>query len=265
MHGMSASLQSALTTPIKPAIAFLSIAAPAYNEEDGIATLLDGWLDHLRRCRQIERFEIVVCNDGSRDATGALLDAKARQTPEVRAVHLERNRGAAVALATAIGHTRGDWVLLIDSDGQFPIANLETLVSALESNNGMAAIGVRTAKRDGLFARFGSWASGAICNWFHGSSYRDFNSALKLVHGPLLRSLHLEAKGLNYSTEITSKLLERGVRPIEAEIVHLPRERGKSSLKALRGAFDRLLFVGYIGFRQLLFRLRILERLPLCS
>jgi hypothetical protein len=44
------------------------------------------------------------------------------------------------------------------------------------------------------------------------------------------------------------------------EVVHLPRERGKSSLRAFRGALDRFLFVGYIGFRQLLFRLRILER-----
>jgi len=262
---MSASLQSTLAAPVKPAIAFLSIAAPAYDEEEGITAVLNGWLEHLRQSCQIERFEIVVCNDGSRDTTGALLDAKAQQAPEVRPFHLERNRGAAVALTTAIGHTRGDWVLLIDSDGQFPIANLERLVSALESNNGLAAIGVRTVKKDGLFARFGSWASGALCNWFHGSAYRDFNSALKLVHGPLLRSLHLEARGLNYSTEITSKLLERGVRLMEAEIVHLPRQRGKSSLKTLRGAFDRLLFVGYIGFRQLLFRLRILQRPLLCS
>jgi hypothetical protein len=48
---MTASLQSAVAAPVKPAIGFLSIAAPAYNEEDGIATLLDGWLDHLRGCQ----------------------------------------------------------------------------------------------------------------------------------------------------------------------------------------------------------------------
>ena len=262
---MNVTLQSALGTPVKPAIAFLSIAAPAYDEQEGITAVLDGWVAYLRRSCQIEQFEIVICNDGSRDATGALLDAKARQVREIRPLHLERNRGAAVALTTAIRHTRGDWVLLIDADGQFPIANLERLVCAVESSNGLAAIGFRTVKKDGLFARFGSWASGALCNLFHGSAYRDFNSALKLVNGPLLRTLHLEARGLNYSTEITSKLLERGVRLIETEIVHLPRERGRSSFKALRGGFDRLLFVIYIGLRQLLFRLHILERPPLCS
>lgn len=262
---MTASLQPAATTaPAKPAIALLSIAAPAYNEQDGIARLIDGWLDHLRGCALIERFEIVVCNDGSRDRTGELLDAHAIAAPELRPVHLERNRGAAVALSTAIRHTRGDWVLLIDSDGQFPIANLAKLVAAVERERTLGAMGMRVSKQDGLFARFGSWSSGALCNWFHGSHYRDFNSALKLVDGRVLRSLALEARGLNYSTEITSKLLERGVRLVEVEIEHLPRERGKSSLKALRGAIERLLFVLYIGFRQLLFRLRVLESAPLC-
>lgn len=261
---MTSAAPSPLAAPAKPAIAFLSIAAPAYNEAAGIMEVLNGWLDYLRRCSGIERFEIVICNDGSRDETGPLLDTMAIGSPEIRPVHFDRNRGAAAALNTAIRHTRGDWVLLIDSDGQFPIANLEKLVSALESQKASAAIGVRAVKRDGLFARFGSWSSGALCNWFHRTRYRDFNSALKLVYGPLLRSLDLEAKGLNYSTEITSKLLEHGAPLVEVEIVHLPRERGKSSLKALRGAFDRLLFVAYIGSRQLLFRLRILEK-PSCS
>jgi len=257
---MSAALQFAAVAPVKPAIGYLSIAAPAYNEEAGIVAVLDGWLDHLRNCREVERFEVVVCNDGSHDATGSLLNAKALVAAELRPVHLKLNRGAAVALSTAIQHTRGDWVLLIDSDGQFPIAELEKLAAAVHANGVPAAIGVRVAKKDGPFSRFGSWASGAICNWCHGTRYRDFNSAFKLVDGSLLRSLHLEARGLNYSTEITSRLLERGVRPVEVEIAHLPRAHGKSSLNFLRGARDRLLFVAYIALRQLLLRLRILER-----
>ena len=262
---MSPTLQAPVITRKQPAIEFLSIAAPAFNEGEGITAIVTDWLDHLRQCPEVGRFEIVVCNDGSRDETGVLLDRMARETGEIRPVHLAQNRGAAAALSTAIRHTRGDWVLLIDSDGQFPIANLDILTKALEPTAAPGAIGVRPAKQDSAFARFGSWSSGALCNWFHGSHYRDFNSALKLVQGPLLRSLHLEARGLNYSTEVTSKLLERGVGLVEAEIVHLPREQGNSSLKALRGALDRFLFVGYIGLRQLLFRLRILESEAPCS
>ena len=240
-------------------ISFLSVAAPAYNEAAGIAEVVRRWTAYLHDFPGVEKFEIVICNDGSSDGTGAQLDDLCRHAPELRPIHLKHNRGAAAALSTAIRQTQGDWVLLIDSDDQFPISNLPALLEAVQPR-GLASIGIRAAKQDNLFARFGSWSSGWLCNWFHGTHCGDFNSALKLVHGPLLRSLTLEAKGLNYSTEITSKLLERGVPLAEVEATHLPRRHGKSSLKAVRGALHRFLFVFYIGYRQLLFRLRILER-----
>jgi hypothetical protein len=94
----------------------------------------------------------------------------------------------------------------------------------------------------------------------HGSRLQDFNSAFKLVWGPTLRGLGLEAKGMNYSTEVTSRLLERGIVPVEVDIAHRPRATGVSSMKLVRGAAHRFLFVLYIAVRQLLLRLGILVR-----
>ncbi len=241
----------------------LSVAAPAYNESAGIGPIVQHWVDYLRNAPQIPDFEIVICNDGSRDNTGAILDHLAASNPEVRPVHHTKNTGAAAALATAIRNTQGDWILLIDSDGQFPIENLPRMLEAVKPEV-QAVIGVRARKQDSAFTRFGSWISAALCNWFHRTHCRDFNSAFKLVQGDLLRSLCLEAKGLNYSGEITSKLLERGVRLAETEVVHQKRQRGVSSAKAFRGAVHRLLFVLYIGFRQFLFRAEVLQRMPPC-
>ena len=246
-------------------ISFLSLAAPAYNEAGGIAGVVQAWLDYLRTSAEVERFEIVVCNDGSGDGTGAVLDELAGRNPEIVAVHHAQNRGAAAALSTAIDHTRGDWVLLIDSDGQFPIGNLPAMIEAVSQPGVEAAIGVRRAKHDGLFARFGSGASGAVCNWIYGTSYRDFNSAFKLVSGPLLRSLRLEAKGLNYSTEVTSRLAEHDVRLAEVEIEHAARRHGTSKMRLARGARDRLLFVLYLGLRHLLLRKQVLRKDHPCS
>ena len=221
---------------------------------------MESWVTFLNGLPGMERFEIVVCNDGSRDRTGEILDDLARRHPQVRPIHSAANQGAAVALTRAIAGTTLGWVLLIDSDGQFPIENLPGMALALASAGGQAAIGVRPSKQDSAFARFGSWSSGALCNLFHGTRYRDFNSAFKLVDGPLLRAIPLEAKGLNYSTEVTSRLLERGVSLAEVAIEHRPRIAGKSSLKLFRGARDRMLFVLFIGVRQLLLNLQILQR-----
>ena len=243
-----------LSAPIR-----LSVAAPAYNEAAGIEAVVAEWHGFLGARTDIASFEIVVCNDGSKDRTGEILDRLARQYPQVRPLHFAQNQGAAAALNAAIAATTGDWVLLIDSDGQFPVQNLPDMVEAVRRSGGRAAIGIRQ-KKDVPFAQFGSWASGLVCNMVHGSRVADFNSAFKLVWGPTLRGLGLEAKGMNYSTEVTSRLLERGIVPVEVDIAHRPRATGVSSMKLVRGAAHRFLFVLYIALRQLLLRLNILVR-----
>jgi glycosyltransferase involved in cell wall biosynthesis len=245
---------SELSAPIR-----LSVAAPAYNEAEGIAAVVADWHDFLSK-QNLADFEIVICNDGSKDETGSILDRLANSYPQLRVLHFAANQGAAAALNAAIAATSGDWVLLLDSDGQFPIQNLPDMVKALRRSGGLAAIGIR-CKKDVAFARFGSWASGLLCNMAHGSRLADFNSAFKLVSGPVLRRLGLEAKGMNYSTEVTSRLLECGITPVEVTIEHRPRTTGVSSMKLMRGARDRFLFVLYIMLRQALLGLGILTRL----
>jgi glycosyltransferase involved in cell wall biosynthesis len=247
-----------LSAPIR-----LSVAAPAYNEAEGIEAVIAEWHGFLAAAPEVAEFEIVICNDGSKDRTGDILDRLTLRYPQLVPVHFEKNQGAAAALTAAIAATRGDWVLLMDSDGQFPIQALPDMLAGLRRQGlnlgGRAAIGIRQ-KKDVPFARFGSWASGSLCNLVHGTRLADFNSAFKLVWGPTLRKLGLEAKGMNYSTEVTSRLLECGIVPVEVAIEHRPRVTGASSMKLVRGALHRFLFVAYIALRQLLLKSGILMR-----
>ena len=250
---------SVLSLPIR-----LSLAAPAYNEAEGIEDVIAEWHNFLSAQAGLAEFEIVICNDGSKDATGDILDRLTLSYPQLRPLHFASNQGAAAALNAAIAATNGDWILLMDSDGQFAIENLPDMLAAIDRSGGptsncLAAIGIRR-KKDVALAQFGSWASGLACNLVHGSRLRDFNSAFKLVWGPTLRGLGLEAKGMNYSTEVTSRLLECGIVPVEIDIAHRPRTTGVSSMKLVRGAAHRFLFVMYIALRQLLLRLNILIR-----
>ena len=250
---MSEPTQS-LALPIR-----LSVAAPAYNEAAGIEAVIADWHSFLSAQAGLAEFEIVICDDGSKDTTGDILDRLTLSYPQLRPLHFPSNQGAAAALNAAIAATTGDWVVLIDSDGQFPIQNLPDMLAGLRQSGGLAAIGIRE-KKDVPFAQFGSWASGALCNLVHGSRLQDFNSAFKLVWGPTLRRLGLEARGMNYSTEVTSRLLERGITPVEVKIEHRPRATGTSHMRLVRGAVHRFLFVSYIALRQLLLRLGILVR-----
>src|SRR5213592_2964576 len=93
-----------LAGPRGEALRSVAIAAPAFNEAAGIEGFVRSWQGALK-ARSLELAEIVVCNDGSRDGTGALLDALARECPALRPVHHVTNRGAGRAMATAIAHT----------------------------------------------------------------------------------------------------------------------------------------------------------------
>lgn len=238
----------------------VSIAAPAYNEAEKISDIVISWYRYLKDDKNLTAFEIVICNDGSRDDTGKILKNISSKYPEIKIIEHKKNMGAAAALSSAIKNTLYDWVLLLDSDGQFPVENLENFRKAMENSNSLSFIGVRPGKQDTLFARFGSWSSGFICNLFLGTRYKDFNSACKLVDGRVLRWLRLDAKGLNYSTDITAKLVEAGFAPLEVNISHKKRVFGKSSRTLIRDAFHRFSFVCYIIFRHILFSLKIIQK-----
>lgn len=238
----------------------VSIAAPAYNESASIREIVREWLDYLGRYPGLEDFEIVICNDGSRDATGAILDELAAADRHVKPVHFAQNQGAAAALTTAIRHTTLEWVLLIDTDGQYKIETLASLAQTAQSSGCRAVMGMRLAKEDSFVTRFGSAMSGSLCNWFHRTHIRDFNCALKLVDGDVVRALHLEARGLNYSADVTSKLIEHDVQIAETPVEHGARESGRSSSQNLRSMIHRIWFVLYLGYRQFLIRNGILQR-----
>src|SRR5690349_8059314 len=65
----------------------LSIACPAYNEAAGIREVVEHWMEFLPTIPDLADFEVVVCNDGSRDDTGAILDALALRYPSLKPVH----------------------------------------------------------------------------------------------------------------------------------------------------------------------------------
>jgi len=242
-----------------PRINFLSIACPAYNEAAGIVSVLEDWVAFARRAGFPE-FEIVVCNDGSKDDTGKLLDELAARIAEIKPVHHAVNRGAAAALMTAIQETRGDWVLLTDSDGQFPIEAVDSLWAAIVRENADAAIGIRRAKSDTAFARFGSYASSMVCNLIYGRRVADFNSVFKLIRGEMIRSLSIESTGLNSSTEVTGKLLEFGDSVVlaQAPVGHSARATGRSSRTLFRASLHRFLFVFYLATRRILLKAGVL-------
>jgi glycosyltransferase involved in cell wall biosynthesis len=101
--------------------ATLSVVVPVYNEAANVGEL-------LRRITQAVRglseppanYEVILVDDGSRDATFEKLQAAAHDDPHLRIVSLSRNFGHQIAATAGLDAARGDAVVLMDGDLQDP-------------------------------------------------------------------------------------------------------------------------------------------------
>lgn len=121
-----ASASAALRASIHPALSprapgtmpSVSVVAPAYNEQEVLG-------EFHRRVTEVMiglgcDYEIVLINDGSRDSTLELMHLMRERDPHVTIVDLSRNFGKEIALSAGLDHTKGEVVVVLDSDLQDP-------------------------------------------------------------------------------------------------------------------------------------------------
>jgi glycosyltransferase involved in cell wall biosynthesis len=107
----------------------LSVVSPAFNEENGLRQFHSALTDALEPLADESRVEIVYVDDGSRDATLAVLRQLAAADERVRYLSLTRNFGNQAALTAGLEDSRGDAVVTLDCDMQHPPMLIPALVS----------------------------------------------------------------------------------------------------------------------------------------
>ena len=107
-------------------LSLLSVVAPVYNEE----ATLQVFCERVDEALVGTAYELILVDDGSADATPALLRRLADADPRIRVVSLSRNFGHQAALTAGLDHAQGDAVAMMDSDLQDPP---ELLPSMLEN------------------------------------------------------------------------------------------------------------------------------------
>ena len=100
-------------------LASISCVMPAHNEAANLPQVVAQVLAIL--CRLSQRVELIVVDDGSRDATVAVVEQLCAQYPEVVLLQLSRNFGKEAAITAGLSCATGDVVVIMDSDGQHPI------------------------------------------------------------------------------------------------------------------------------------------------
>ncbi len=139
----------------------ISCVVPAFNEAANIGPLLSGLTAQLARLS--ESWEIIVVDDGSRDATAAAV-APWLTRPGVRYVRLSRNFGKEAALTAGIDRATGEVVVLMDADLQHPASLVPQMLAAWRAGADMVCA-ARTSRADeSLAKRLGTTLFYALVN-----------------------------------------------------------------------------------------------------
>jgi glycosyltransferase involved in cell wall biosynthesis len=208
----------------------LTLVLPAHNEEENLGIVVDQALAALPRF--VDRFEIVVVNDGSRDKTPEIAEGFARVDPRVKVVHHRVNRGYGAALTSGFKASTGDFVMFMDADRQFDINDL-ALLTPFAADFDIVA-GFRMERNDPLIRRINAEIFNVAVRILFGVHLRDIDCAFKLFRGDLLRSLELTAPGALINTEIQAKARRQRARLEQVGVHHYPRVAGTATGGSLR-------------------------------
>jgi glycosyltransferase involved in cell wall biosynthesis len=195
----------------------------------------------------VQRFEIVVVDDGSRDHTRIAADRAASELSDVRVVSHPVNRGYGAALRTGFDAAREPWIFLMDSDGQFDPAEVALLLDKWTDST--VVCGVRTHRSDPLTRRLYNRAFFTIVNARLGRTVRDINCGFKLFPRTVARGL--VSDGALISTELLLRARDAGCRFVDVPVSHSPRTTGTPT-----GANPRVVIRAFGELWQLDRRLR---------
>lgn len=123
----------------------LSVVIPVYNEEMNIGKLYQRLQNSLQPLNV--DWEVVYINDGSKDRSLLVLQGLAETDHHVKYIDFSRNFGHQLAITAGIEHARGEWIVIMDGDGQDPPELLPDLLS--KAQEGFEVVYARRRKRDG--------------------------------------------------------------------------------------------------------------------
>jgi len=216
----------------------ISIVIPICNEEENIGALYS----ELTKCLSglALSYEIIIVDDGSKDASSHKLKELAAKDNKVKIITLRRNFGQTAAIVCGFDHAKGDFVITMDGDLQNDPQDIPALLKKIQEGYDLVG-GWRKDRKDSFLRRK---LPSFLANWlivkFTGVKLHDYGCTLKVYRREFLKDIYLYGEMHRFIPVYFSVV---GGRITELKVNHRPRTRGSSKYgieRTMKVFFDLL-------------------------
>ncbi|MBA3269801.1 MAG: glycosyltransferase family 2 protein [Acidobacteria bacterium] len=199
-----------------------SVIVPAFNEGPAVGDVVAALL------ASAPWKEVIVVDDGSQDETGAQAAAAG-----ARVIRHPYNKGNGASVKTGIRSAAGEWVLIIDADGQHHPEDALRLVGQLGEYD--LVVGARSANTQATAARrIGNDMLNALAGYLAERTIPDLTSGFRAARREnLLEFLHLLPNGFSTPTTTTLSFLRAGYN-VRFEPIEARQRQGHSKIRLAR-------------------------------
>ena len=225
---------------VKPLV---SLIVPAYNEAEILEKNLDILCQYMHGLESEYRWELLIVNDGSTDATGDIADAFAASRANVIVLHHMFNFRLGQALRYAFHRSSGDIVVVVDIDLSYSPDHIGLMLAKMKETRAKVVIaspyrkGGRVSHVPWVRRLLSRWANRFLCLMATKDYFSDklttITGMVRAYDGPFIRRLSLWAMDVDINPEIIhkAKILRARIVEIPARLNWQPKRKGAARIK----------------------------------
>ncbi|HLC56845.1 MAG TPA: glycosyltransferase [Candidatus Nanoarchaeia archaeon] len=227
----------------------ISIIVPAYNEQDNVRIYDKELIPYIKELKK--PYELIIVDDGSKDNTKIEAEKLSKFNKNIRVVSYFPNGGMGCAIKKGIEASKGDTLIVLDSDLTFHPKFIKDLIDEYEKTDADCVIGSHLLAHDGLenknFIRiFLHKGVNTIYLILFNGKVKTMSSIFRLYKASSLKDMKIESNGFDINAEILFKLVRNNKRIREVPAILGTRRYGVSKINLKKEFINHLKLISKI-------------------
>ena len=216
----------------------ISVVVPVFNEEGAVASTINQLKEVMDKSSY--DYEIIAVNDGSKDKSLEIL----KNIKGINVISHPYNLGYSASLKDGIKHAKGNYILITDADGTYPIKEIPNLLKYIDKYD--MVVGERRKENVPLLRKPAKFMIAKLGNFVSGKKIPDINCGLRIFRKDIaLRFWNLFPSGFSFTITITLACLTNEYTVKYVPISYFKR-KGESTIHPVKDFINFITLIARI-------------------